>query len=321
MSDHRSEQPAPISRAAGPVPGYSAAVHVTVAVCSVGRPRELQNSLAAIDRQTRRPDSTLVVARHDDDATIMAARQAGVQVTVVQSEGLALAVQTAICAAAPGVIAFVDDDAVATDDWLQRLISHFDDPAVGAVGGRGNVDGDSQAGGEALAVGLMTRTGRVTGNHHLGHGPPRPSDTVKGANMAVRRDVALRIPLALLVRGTGAQYRNELVLTSAIRRQGLRVVYDPAAQVDHFPAARSDGDGRQLHAGPDRTKCVQRAGRLPGFGVHTDPIAPPLARCVAGDPQPAGLGARRYRRHEKARRGLAPSWGSPTRDRRILAQP
>ena len=173
---------------------------------------------------------------------------------MVEKPGLALAVQTGLDNAEPGVVGFLDDDAVADPHWAERIEQAFAaSPRLGALGGRDNVDGDRDSGSESLPVGLVRRSGRIVGNHHLGHGKIREAWTVKGANMAFRTEAASGMPLARLVHGEGAQYRNELILTALVRRRGWDVAYDPRVQVDHFPARRAEGDGRQQFT-PERIR-------------------------------------------------------------------
>jgi glycosyltransferase involved in cell wall biosynthesis len=219
---------------------------VTAVICSLNRPAELKSSLTALARQTRLPDRVVVVAQHQDEATASVAREMGAELCITPGPGLALAIESAIAWAGSGVCAFVDDDARAHEDWIQRMEQAFADPAVGAVGGRDNVEGDRSTGPDSLTVGVITPTGRIIGNHHYGTGTAREAQTVKGANMGIRVEAAIGFPLSQFVRGSGAQYRNELMLTAEIRRRGYRVLYDPTIQVDHYPAQRAGGDDREL---------------------------------------------------------------------------
>jgi cellulose synthase/poly-beta-1,6-N-acetylglucosamine synthase-like glycosyltransferase len=52
-----------------------------------------------------------------------------------QRRGLSGARNTGIGASSGDVVAFLDDDAVAASDWMERLAETFDDPTVGGVGG------------------------------------------------------------------------------------------------------------------------------------------------------------------------------------------
>lgn len=219
-------------------------MHLRAVVCSVGRPEELRTSLVAVRGQTRLPNDVLVVAQSWDTATHAVARELADTLVLVERPGLAHAVQVAIDGPGTDACAFVDDDARAHPDWLERIEAHLQDPDVGAVGGRDNVGGDRVAGSPALLVGTIDRWGRIHGNHHLGLGPSRTVHTMKGANMTVRREAAVRSGLGDLVVGPAAQRGNELVLASVIRSRGFKVVYDPAIMVDHFPSMRIVGDDR-----------------------------------------------------------------------------
>jgi glycosyltransferase involved in cell wall biosynthesis len=217
---------------------------VTVAIASVGRPDDLKECIAALRLQVDAPDDILVVAQASDRPTQNVAVTAGVRVVVVDQPGLALALETAIGACETEVVAFVDDDARAFPDWVGRIRrAYASDPSLGLFGGRDNVDGDRTSGDGNLVVGRMTR-GKIAGNHHLGKGSFRAAEHVKGANMSMRVGPARRIPLGRLVAGTGAQSRNEFVLSLGVTSQGYGAAYDPGLQVDHFPAKRATGDER-----------------------------------------------------------------------------
>jgi hypothetical protein len=86
--------------------------------------------------------------------------------------------------------------------------------------------------------------GRVIGNHHLGVGPPRAVDVLKGANMSVRSTAlgGLRPDARLL--GQGAQVHFEVGMCLALARRKWTVLYDPAVAVHHFPGPRFDEDAR-----------------------------------------------------------------------------
>lgn len=265
-------------------------------VCSVGRPDELGGCLRGLRLQTVRPRAILVVAQRLDVATQRTAQVSGAELCIVEHPGLAFAIESALGTAHTEICAFIDDDARAHPDWIARIADAFRDPALGAIGGRDNVNGDADAGSPSLVVGRITRTGKIYGNHHLGHGPARGVDTFKGANMAVRVAATRDFPLSRLVQGEGAQYRNELILAAEIRRRGYQVVYDPAIQVDHFPAARGVGDDRKFLS-PERIS-FNIANELTALRISEDRMTrmayiirqlalgnklhPGLARVVAG---------------------------------------
>lgn len=221
---------------------------LSVVVPSFRRPGELARCLTALGCQELAPDEVVVVHRADDPDTSLAAQQFGeaVRCVEVSEPGQVAAMRAGAAAAAGQVIAFTDDDAVPHSDWCRRLREAFADPDVGAVGGRDAVHHGTQLEeGSEPCVGVVNAFGRVIGHHHVGVGPARDVDHLKGVNMAVRRTCLV---FAVELRGIGAQVGNDLAVSLAVRSAGHRVVYDPAIVVDHHPAARFDEDGREARS-------------------------------------------------------------------------
>lgn len=218
---------------------------VTVVVPSFGRPETLSSCLRGVAAQGLRPDEVLVVARSEDQATQDVARRHEASLVLVDAPGAVAAVDRGIRRAASEIVAILDDDAIPATDWISRIVASYEArPQLGALGGRDNIHGDQASGSIDLPVGRIAR-GRIVGNHHLGMGIDRRAHHLKGANMAVARTAATALDWATLVEGSGAQIRWEFVLSLAIESQGLEVRYDPRIQVDHYPAARPEADGRE----------------------------------------------------------------------------
>jgi GT2 family glycosyltransferase len=217
-------------------------LRITVVVPSWRRPTELARCLAGLARQTRPADQIVVVRRDEDADTAQVIVNAPVEIAeaTVNRPGMAAALVAGAATASGDIIAFTDDDAVPRPDWVARLLAHFDDAGVGAVGGRDQVHGNRP---DPLTedVGRLTRWGRLIGNHHCGAGPPRDVWLLKGVNMAFRRE-ALALPLA--PQGRGAQPHVEIAVCLWARKHGWRLMYDPATVVDHYPGRRFENDQR-----------------------------------------------------------------------------
>jgi glycosyltransferase involved in cell wall biosynthesis len=216
---------------------------LAVVVPTYRRPESLERCLRGLLAQTHRADEIVVVARHDDDATLRAhARFAhDVRLVTTGAAGQVAALDAGARATEAAVLAFTDDDAVPRADWIARLSRHFTDPAVCGVGGRDIVHhhwGVEE--GARATVGTITWWGKPIGNHHLGTGEARSVQILKGCNCAYRRE-AFAIPLGL--RGCGAEPMNDLATSLRASMMGT-VVYDADLVVDHYPADRFDGDGR-----------------------------------------------------------------------------
>ena len=151
------------------------------------------------------------------------------------------------------IVAFVDDDAVPSANWLEAVVRTFGrDGQIAAVGGRDMIVADGRvieadrrrilrlSG--AHEVGRIQWFGRMIGNHHVGVGEARDVDVLKGVNMSFRREAVMGHGFDERLRGRGTQMHSELSICLPLRRQGLRLVYDPGIVVYHYPAPRGLGD-------------------------------------------------------------------------------
>jgi glycosyltransferase involved in cell wall biosynthesis len=230
---------------------------ISVLVPTYRRPADLKRCLTALRMQARAPDEVLVVARPEDDAThaqlaadALENNPFTLRVIETGAGGQVAALNRGLEAATGDIVAITDDDAAPRCEWIARIADAFgNDPALGGLGGRDWVfERGALLDGSRLEVGLIRRTGKICGNHHLGVGGAREVHMLKGANMAYRRAAVGVRRFDTRLRGTGAQVGNDLSFSLGIHRTGWKVVYDPLVAVDHFPAERFDGDGRDARS-------------------------------------------------------------------------
>lgn len=112
----------------------------TVVICAYasGRYALLQDAVRSVQSQTLRDVEIVVVIDHNPALLALTAADFP-DVKVIPNEGargLSDARNTGMAHATRDVIAFIDDDATADADWLERLVQHYHDPKVLAVGGR-----------------------------------------------------------------------------------------------------------------------------------------------------------------------------------------
>lgn len=218
---------------------------VSVIVPTYRRTDLLANCLDALAAQTLKPDEVIVVMRIGDEATeaLLEMHSESLRVVRVERPGQVHAMNSAVRVATGEIVAFTDDDAEPAEDWLERLIVHYRDPLVGGVGGKVHVpDLTDRLSSANLRVGSVSTLGRPLGNHHLADGPARPVQWLKGVNMSYRRSLCW---FDESLRGPGAQVSNDAEVGLRLGRAGWRVVYEPAARVNHFAGPRHDGDGRR----------------------------------------------------------------------------
>ncbi len=223
---------------------------VTMAVLIVTHRRleALRTALESIGRQRRRANQVIVSYPSTDVGTHQAlpalAAQAGIEVTEVSVAARNVVAQenAGIQAARTDIVCFLDDDAIAPADWLERIEPHFRDASVGAVGGPDLLPTRSQTT-AAVPIGHLDTVGRIFANHHRPHGDRvLEVDFLKGCNMSFRRE--LLVPLDTRLIGQIA-YGFEIDMGLAARARGARVLYDPSLEVVHnsqhdMSAARPD---------------------------------------------------------------------------------
>jgi glucosyl-dolichyl phosphate glucuronosyltransferase len=110
---------------------------ISVIICAYTEERwdDLVAAVESVQGQTLPPAEIIVVVDHNQQ---LLKRVQDLNVTTVENRevrGLSGARNSGIAAARSGIIAFLDDDAVAAPDWLMLLNEGFSDPQVLGVGG------------------------------------------------------------------------------------------------------------------------------------------------------------------------------------------
>ena len=222
---------------------------IGVLISTFRRPESLKRCLEAVAGQSHRPDDVIVVCREDDMETrdwLKAREDDGLplRMVTVAAPGLVASRNVGLRACRTDALAIIDDDVAPHPDWLRRVREHFiNDPALGGVGGRDHIyDGERFDERLAARVGAVQWFGRVIGNHHLGYGRPREVHLLKGANMSYRAQALAGLSFDSRLRGRSTQPHDDLAFSLAVRRNGWKLLYDPAVLVYHYagrPAERA----------------------------------------------------------------------------------
>lgn len=157
-----------------------------------------------------------------------------------EEQGLSGARNSGVAACSGEVVAFLDDDAVAAPDWLERLAEAYRDPNVLGAGGTVR---------PAWVVGKPSwfppEFDWVVGCTHSGM--PKQREAVRnlvGANMSLRREALLEVggfrhELGRIGTIPAGCEETDLCIRIGKRWPDGKILYDPAAAVDHYvPAAR-----------------------------------------------------------------------------------
>jgi cellulose synthase/poly-beta-1,6-N-acetylglucosamine synthase-like glycosyltransferase len=186
---------------------------ISVLVPSWRRPDALERCLRALAAQTVAPLEIVVGLRDDDGESARCVDRLRESLSVslrrvtTHEPGVVASMNTALAACLGDIVALTDDDTEPHRDWLARIDRAFDDPRVGGVGGR---DWQPNERGDRADVGRVQWFGRTIGNHHLGAGPARRVDVLKGANAAFRRRLLSPVGFDTRLAGSGAQMFWEL---------------------------------------------------------------------------------------------------------------
>lgn len=157
-----------------------------------------------------------------------------------ESRGLSGARNTGVAECSSEVVAFLDDDAVAAPDWLERLGDAYRDPSVLGVGGAVH-----PAWVEGKPSWFPAEFDWVVGCTHSGM--PHEREAVRnlvGANMSFRRQALVeaggfRHELGRIGTIPAGCEETDLCIRIGQRHPEGKILYDPAAVVDHFvPPAR-----------------------------------------------------------------------------------
>ena len=205
------------------LPGIPCTDDVTVVIPVKDRPLELARLLRSLPHDVR----VIVVDDGSRDGTTAGvATQAGARVLRhATSRGPAVARNTGLRAVRTPIVAFLDSDVVPRDGWLNTLLAHFADPAVGVVAPR-------IAALDCSDRGVIARYEAARSSLDLG---PR-------ASLVAPRGRVAYVPSACLVGrveafGTGFDdamtVAEDVDLIWRTIEAGWRVRYEPAAVVDH----------------------------------------------------------------------------------------
>ena len=112
-------------------------MRISVVVNTYNRAASLRRTLDSLRRQTHPDFEVVVVDGPSTDATAAVLADFAGQVRALACPVVQLSVSRNIglAAAAGEVVAFIDDDSVATPRWLEELAAAYDGPRVGAAGG------------------------------------------------------------------------------------------------------------------------------------------------------------------------------------------
>ena len=191
---------------------------VDVVIPTFRRPEALAECLASLERQTLAPKSIEVVDDSESDLGLSATRNIGIR----RGSG--------------GIIAFLDDDCIASPNWIESIERAMGDPALAAIEG---------------GVTTTDATGDII--------PYKPPNRIRwnrfvGANMAIRRSVIEEIG------GYDERYylhREDTDIAWRILGSGGVIAWRPECLI-HHPTPLGSTSGGKLAAFPRSEQLLYR---------------------------------------------------------------
>ncbi|HEX6601855.1 MAG TPA: glycosyltransferase [Solirubrobacterales bacterium] len=228
---------------APPSPGVAApAISVLICAFTLERIDRIAAAIESLRAQTVAPHEILLVIDHSPELEAECKRRWPDLQVMPNSEqqGLSGARNTGVAASSGEVVAFLDDDAVAAPDWIERLGAAYADPSVLGAGGAIHPDWE-----EKRPRWFPAEFEWVIGCTHSGM--PQQPEAVRnlvGANMSFRREALVeaggfRHELGRIGKIPAGCEETDLCIRIGHRHPEGTILYDPAASVSHYvPPAR-----------------------------------------------------------------------------------
>ncbi|MEA3253755.1 MAG: glycosyltransferase [Chloroflexota bacterium] len=154
-----------------------------------------------------------------DNTSEIASSFPGVKVIDVPHGGAARATNIGIKAANHNIVVLLDADAVLEKDWLEKIISSFDDSTVAAVGGY-VLTANKSIIGKIVGYDVESRLDRV----------PMDTDHLSTMNTACRREALLEVGLA----NEGLMAGYDVDLSRKLRAAGYRLLLRKNVTCRHY---------------------------------------------------------------------------------------
>ncbi|MGE5294055.1 MAG: glycosyltransferase family 2 protein [Solirubrobacterales bacterium] len=219
------------------VPGLS------IIVCTRNRADLLRLCLEALARQQGVPPEAyeiLVVDNGSTDATrevVEAVRRGCPQIRYLHETrpGLSIARNTGVDHATGGILCFLDDDAVASPNFIGEVLSSFENPEVASLAGK--IVASWPDGGPPGW--FSPRYANVVAQTSFGEAARwmKKNEFPFGANMSFRREVFRELggfDENLGKRGENNIWGEEIDLCHRMQEKGLRFFYNPQSCVHHI---------------------------------------------------------------------------------------
>lgn len=223
---------------------------VSVLIATLNRRSHLVRCLQALTHQSYRDFETLLIDGGSTDGTCDAVKLFPVVLLRQTKKYLPNALNCGVRIARGEILAFIDDDAIPSPDWLLELVStygsQYADGVTGRIIPRQKPSSSTLWGrafdrlfslvvfeGRQFEVGSVLRSGQLTTNFDRRLSHCIEVDHMQGCNMSFRKDVFDDVGLFDEIY-THSSIRNESDFCLRARSKGHRLLYNPTVAVYHY---------------------------------------------------------------------------------------
>lgn len=220
-------------------------VFVSVIVCTVNRYNQLKKCLRSLNNQSFGNFEVIVVCKEMVESLKKIQEQCGGKFVKQNRTGMCNARNFGIRRSNGEIVAFIDDDAVANERWLEKIVKTFEkDPRIAGVGGK--VYSPLTEKQHRVSLVLPKTVFRkiiwdylrhkLTGDFDEGR-KIREVKAFWGCNMAFRKEILEKVG-GFDENFYGISAAEEYDVCFRVRKLGYKLVCNPQIKVDHFGESR-----------------------------------------------------------------------------------
>ncbi len=203
-------------------------------IATYNRCEDLRECLHSIFDMPIQPYEVIVVDSNSHDATRKLEVLFPIKFASIKERNRQRARNLGISLARGDIVAFLDDDVVVCEEWLDAIAKPYVEENVGGVGGRVLPYGasGSYVKTRTLNVGRVFDNGLVLGNFDTPSQGLVEVDSFIGCNMSFKRDLLLDVN-GFDENFIGTGYRDDTDLCVRVSKLGYRLLYNSDATVRH----------------------------------------------------------------------------------------
>lgn len=225
---------------------------VSVIIPTYKRPELLEQCLQSLFTQKQLPDEIILVITKDDYLTVLTVKKfkenhnSGeiINQVLIDKQDIVYAENQGLKCAKGEIVCFIDDDALASDNWISGIVKHYqDDHNVGGVGGPVIPFINGEAIIEYTQIfSRMNWYGRRNTNTSKVPFNLQEVDFIQGANMSFRRSLVKSFDENLLP--YWRRFEDDACLF--IKEAGYKIISDPSLRVLHIETAENKQSQRDM---------------------------------------------------------------------------